>query len=187
MNHFSRAGIVFFFELLDSESRFDTLEPMIKILMALSFLFYSFLTQAYENKYFSQQDPLGWIQQPLNDVNYLFLASVASKEKLPVLISMTYDKKINPNDAGLFLKNTLLKGFKKVKKLKLNQSRFLKLKSPYVFYEISYLEEGASFKGYALLIPQKNRYHFFQFTTGVINFDVFSKDVLAVFNSTQLK
>ena len=141
---------------------------------------------AFENSLFKQKDPLGWIQQPIDpSVTYVFLASVASKTKLPVLVALSYDKKVDQPDA--FLETSLKKGFGNVKKLKLQKSKKLALKIPYSFFEISYIEEGDLYKGYALLIPQKNKYHLFQFTSGAGNFDVFSKDVLEVFNSTQLK
>ncbi len=141
---------------------------------------------AFENASFKQKDPLGWIQQPIDaTVTYVFLASVASKQKLPVLVALSYDKKIDNPDA--FLESSLKKGFNNVKKLKLQKSKKLGLKIPYSFFELSYVEEGDLYKGYALLIPQKNKYHLFQFTSGSANFEVFSKDVLEVFNSTTLK
>lgn len=156
------------------------------------FLFYflifysSFNALAFENNLFKQKDPMGWIQQPIDPtVTYVFLASVASKQKLPILVALSYDKKINNPEA--FLESSLKKGFNNVKKLKLQKSKKLTLKIPYSFFEVSYIEEGDLYKGYALLIPQKNKYHLFQFTSGSSNFDIFSKDVLEVFNSTVLK
>jgi len=141
---------------------------------------------AFENTSFKQKDPTGWIQQPIDpSATYVFLASVASKQKLPVLVALSYDKKVDNTDA--FLESSLKKGFTNVKKLKLQKSKKLSLKIPHSFYEVSYVEEGDLYKGYALLIPQKNKYHLFQFTCGSANFDVFSKDVLEVFNSTILK
>jgi hypothetical protein len=143
-------------------------------------------TWAFENPFFSQKDPMGWINQPVTkDINYIFLASVASKKNLPVLVSLSYDKKVTNPDT--FLQSTLQKGFANAKKFKMKKSSGLKLNFSHAFYEFSYVEEGSLFKGLALLIPQKNRYHFFQFTSGTANYDVFVKDVLETFNSTKLK
>jgi len=159
---------------------------MRSILIYILFFLTSLAGFAFENASFSQKDPLGWIQKPIDaTVTYVFLASVASKDKLPVLTALSYDKKIPEPDK--FLEASLKKGFNNVKKLKLQKSKKLTLTIPYSFFEVSYVEEGDLYRGYALLIPQKNKYHLFQFTTGAAHFDVFSKDVLEVFNSTKLK
>jgi hypothetical protein len=159
-----------------------------KIIFGAIIIFYSFFSFAYNNDYFTQSNPQGWIQQPSDIYNYIFLASVISKEKLPVLVSMSLEKKIEPNKIEAFLTKEIKEAFQSEKKVSVNIfSQGLKIPDFHKIVEFSYLSEGELYKGLALIIPEKDRYHFFQFSCGEKNYEVFSKDVIDVFNSTQLK
>lgn len=143
---------------------------------------------AFENAHFKQIDPSGWIQQPANGVNYLYLASVSAKEKLPVFVSMTSEKKIERKEAENFLRKTLKDGFKNAKKMKIKKiDKPLTTSAFNVTLEFSYYEDDALYKGLVSLMPGPKYCHYFQFTAGTVYYDNYKKDVVEVLNSTKLK
>lgn len=142
----------------------------------------------FENSHFKQSNLEGWSFQAVQGFNYLYYATGSAKDKLPVFVSMSLEKKLDPKATEALLRKNLQDAFKTKKKLVMKKiDKPLKLAYPHAVLEFTYFEEGDLYKGLACIIPGKKFYHYFQFSSGTNYYDTFKKEVVDVLNSTKLK
>lgn len=150
--------------------------------------------KAYENNYFKQKNPDGWIEQPVSSGgwNYMFISGIVLGQDAPTLVSMTLDLPTDFKDAQSFLKKSLKDSFSKQKGFDFYAENNLKIKLPdsSALVEYKYFSnQGTPHRGFAAVIVQKNlrKYHYFQFSTSKEKFNSFGREIADSMNTLQLK